>query len=358
MQPFRILSLDGGGIRGAFTAAFLADIEDRLGCRICEYFDLVAGTSTGGIIAAALAAGEPASRIVQFYRERGPAIFTRPYRPRSLIGKLSRWLTNRCLRQSGIDADWLWSPKYEATALTASLEEVFGDRTMEELRHCRAVIPSVDLTKGQTVVFKTPHLPGLIRDRRFRIVDVIRATTAAPTYFPHATFGVGSAYVDGGVWANNPAMVAMAEALRIGKECRRPTLDPPVSLDTIQIFSIGTGRAPYFAKPPATGAGIAWWLAPLIDLVGVSQAQGVHFQSGYILDDRYYRVDFDLPNGSWKLDCIEVIDQLIHLGAAKSAEHLPKIHDQFFRRPTARYLPFGPITTPHPSATAPIGLPV
>src|SRR4051794_5668730 len=74
---FRILSLDGGGILGAFSASFLADIERRLCCRIADHFDLIAGTSTGGIIAAALAAGEPAARVVDFYKSRGPLIFTR-----------------------------------------------------------------------------------------------------------------------------------------------------------------------------------------------------------------------------------------------------------------------------------------
>lgn len=337
---FRILSLDGGGIRGAFTAAFLADIEERTNCRICEFFDLVAGTSTGGIIAAALAAGEPAARIVQFYRERGPAIFVRPARPKTRMAKCRTWLANLCLRKTGIDEDWLWSPKYESGPLRDALEEVFGNRTIEELRCCRTVIPSVDLTKGQTVVFKTPHLPDLVRDRRFRVVDVVLATTAAPTYFPHATFGVGSAYVDGGVWANNPTMVAVAEALRIGKGCRRPGVDRDVALEAITVLSVGTGRAPYFAKPPAGGGGIAWWLAPLLELVSVSQAQGVHFQSSYVLGDRYHRVDFDLPNASWKLDCIDVVDQLIHLGRDRAAEHLASIQNQFLFQPTSPYVPF------------------
>ncbi len=340
---FRILSLDGGGIRGAFTAAFLADIEERTNCRICDHFDLIAGTSTGGIIAAALAAGEPAARIVQFYRERGPAIFVRPEQWRTRIAKCRTWLANRCLRKSGIDEDWLWRPKYESGPLQDSLQDVFGDRTMEDLCCCRTVIPSVDLTKGQTVVFKTPHLPNLVRDRRFRVVDVILATTAAPTYFPHATFGVGSAYVDGGVWANNPTMVAVAEALRIGTGCHRPEIDRGVPLDSITVLSMGTGRASYFAKPPAGGGGIAWWLAPLLELVSVSQAQGVHFQSSYILGDRYHRVDFDLPNESWKLDCVDVVDQLIHLGRDKAAEHLAGIHAKFMANRASPYVPFGTV---------------
>lgn len=337
---FRILSLDGGGIRGAFTAAFLADIEERLACRVCDYFDLIAGTSTGGIIAAALASGEPASKIVNFYREHGPRIFTRAKQSKGLMRGVRDWFTDRLLRRHGIDSDWLRSPKYNAGALLESLEGVFGERTIESLR-CRIVIPSMDLTKGQTVVFKTPHRPDLFRDRGYRIVDVISATTAAPTYFPHATFGAGGAYVDGGVWANNPTMVALVEALRIGRECRRPRIDPIFELDSVQILSVGTGEAKCIFQPPERGGGVAWWLAgPLIELVGMSQAQGVHFQSEYVLDDRYHRVDFDLPDKSWKLDCTDVINQLIHIGHEKAVEQLASIRPTFFRARTIPYVPF------------------
>jgi hypothetical protein len=151
-------------------------------------------------------------------------------------------------------------------------------------------------------------------------VDVVLATTAAPTYFAHATIGVGSAYVDCGVWTNNPTVMAIAEALRIAKDCRRPGIDPIIGLDTISVLSVGTGRAASFTQPPVGGGGIAWWLAPLIELVSVSQAQGVHFECNYALDDRYCRVDFELPNGSWKLDAVGVVDQLVHLAHRITAE--------------------------------------
>jgi hypothetical protein len=115
-RPFRILSLDGGGIRGAFTAAFLADIERRLGCRVADHFDLIAGTSTGGIIAAALAAGEPASRVVEFYRSRGPRIFTRPEPGR--LQRVLAYLPDRLLARVGLDVQSLLAPP--PTAATAS----------------------------------------------------------------------------------------------------------------------------------------------------------------------------------------------------------------------------------------------
>ncbi len=339
-KPFRILALDGGGIRGAFTAAFLAGIEDHLQCRICDYFDLVAGTSTGGIIAAALAAGEPVQRIVEFYRQRGPAIFQRPIRNKSIGGRIRDKVLGHIFPNSGVDYDWLVAPKYEATALRSALEEVFADRTIEGLNCCRAVIPSVDLTRGQTVVFKTPHLPGLVRDRRLRIVDVLLTTTAAPTYFPHASIGEGSAYVDGGLWANNPTMVAVAEALRIGSVCVRPEVDPKFDLDGITVLSVGTGQTRYVARPPAGGGGIVWWLVPLIEIMSSSQAQGVHFQSQYVLRDRYCRVDFEVPGNSWKLDSAEIVDQLIHIGAEKAVERLDEVRRFFSAGRTTPFVGF------------------
>ncbi|HVC97737.1 MAG TPA: CBASS cGAMP-activated phospholipase [Pirellulales bacterium] len=348
-RPFRILALDGGGIRGAFAAAFLACLEERLGCRTCDYFDLVAGTSTGAIIAAALATGEPASRVEVFYRDRGPVIFRRSWeRPTVSRSKgMKRWMgrlpirfVNRRLRRWGVDHDWLWHPKYEVDELQRSLEEVFGQRSVESIANCRLVVPSVDLTRGQTVVFKTPHLPGLIRDRRFRIVDVLLSTTAAPTYLPQAVIGPGSAYIDGGVWANNPSMVAVAEALRIREVCRRDGVDPIFGHSQISLLSVGTGTSPYFAHPPERGGGIVWWAPQLLGLMGITQAQGVHFQCRYILNDRYERVDYSMPDDSWKLDAVGVIDQLVHIGRSSALEKIGTLKSAFYTEPTQRYVPF------------------
>ena len=345
LRPFRILALDGGGIRGAFAAAFLADLERRLQCRVGEYFDMVVGTSTGGIIGAAIAIGEPAARIEHFYREKGPMVFQRWWeQPTPWWRRVRRWIRrmparacDRLLRRFGLDCDWLRRPKYGATVLRESLEEVFGNRTMEDVRTCRLLINSVDLIRGQTIVFKTPHLPGMVRDRHYRIADIILATTAAPTYFPHAVIGEGSAFVDGGVWANNPSMVAVAESIQIKQNCLRAGIDPVFDLESVQLLSIGTGKAPLFAVPPAQGAGVAWWAKGILDLVSITQAQAVHFQSKYILDNRYYRIDFDVPDGSWRLDAVNRLKELIHLGHNKSAEEVSRLKPTFF---TERAVPF------------------
>lgn len=333
---FRILSLDGGGIRGAFTAAFLAEIERQLSHPIGEYFDLIAGTSTGGIIALALALGVPAARIQTFYCEHGPLIFKR--RPSRL-----RWpkpvkdVVNRALRRVGVDVDWLMHSKYEAGCLRTSLQEVFGDRTLEEAE-TRLLIPSIDLTNGRPVTFKTPHQPNFVRDRRFRAVEVALATSAAPSYFPHAVIEGGSAYIDGGFWANNPSIAAYVEAMKIRQVCARPA-DPIFSPDDVLMLSIGTGKPRCYAEPPPGGPGIAWWISPLLTIAPLSQSQGAVFQAQYLLGDRYHRVDFDMPHAPWGLDAVDKIQQLCHLGRTEAATWLGKLRETVFTDPVPRYTP-------------------
>jgi patatin-like phospholipase/acyl hydrolase len=253
-----------GGICGAFSAGFLAGIEEGIGQPLGRYFDLVAGTSTGGIIAAALAFGEPALRIEEFYRDRGPVIFERrkvvpsTWLKRRLrgLGLLAGWAAHRFGTE--LDCDYIVKTKYESGPLKDGLTQVFGNKRLGEAK-TRLVIPSIDLVHGQTKVFKTRHLPHLDLDHRMPVVDVLMATTAAPTFFPHAEIQDGSAYVDGGLWANNPTMVAVVESMAIRERCRRPC-DPVFDLRSTSALSIGTGKCQHFAKPPGDGAGAFWWM--------------------------------------------------------------------------------------------------
>jgi patatin-like phospholipase/acyl hydrolase len=329
-KSFRILSLDGGGIRGAFIAGFLADLEHRLNCRMADHFDLIAGTSTGAIIAVALGLHEPAEKIERFYRDRGPKIFRRRQPlPLTRWQRMKKYFVERHVKGYGLDYDQLQQSKYEAKELRVALEEVFANRTMEEAK-TRLVIPAVDLTRGQTIVFKTPHLPDLFRDRHYRVVDVLMATTAAPTFFPHAVIDEGSAYVDGGLWANNPSMVAIAEALRIREKAGRDGTDHPIDLESIHMLSVGTGKASFFAKPPIGGAGAMWWAPHLFNISSVAQSQGINFQAQYILGDRLRRIDYDLPDGRWSLDSIETLAEMAKIGHERSTEKLASLRPIFF----------------------------
>ncbi len=187
---FQILALSGGGFRGAFTAKILADIERDLGDkRIANYFDLIAGTSIGGILALALAVEIPAAHMVEFFKEHGDQIFR--WRP-SMFGILQS--------------------SYSPTPLQKLLEhpDLFGDRLLGTCKH-PVIVPSINYSQGEPVLFKTPHHVDHRRDHLHRIVDVAMATSAAPSYFPRHRFN-DCQYVDGGLYANAPGMLALHEA--------------------------------------------------------------------------------------------------------------------------------------------------
>jgi patatin-like phospholipase/acyl hydrolase len=183
----KILSIDGGGIKGIFAASVLTQIEKNNNISLCNYFDLIAGTSTGGIIAAALACGIPAEEILQLYLNNGKKIF--PH------GKFFS------LRKT----------KYDTKPLKEVLESVFQSLYIKDCK-TRLLIPAYNLTRNSVRVFKTPHSSDLHFDKDLKIVDCILATTAAPLYFkPHKM--QGGIFVDGGVGANNPSLIAIIEGI-------------------------------------------------------------------------------------------------------------------------------------------------
>jgi uncharacterized protein len=328
-QSFRILSLDGGGVRGAFIAACLAELEKQLRSPVAKYFDLIAGTSTGGIIAIGLGLGLPASQIEAFYLEKSATIFSK--RTPAKLSFTEKTLIRLLKRKFGdFDEDWLFQCKYEAIALKETLTGIFGKSTLGEAIHCRLTIPAVDLIGGQTIVFKTPHLPGLVRDRSYLAVDVALATAAAPAYFPHATIKNGSAYSDGGLWANNPVMVAYAEAMKISAIHREDTKGRAFDSDHISILSIGTGMPTYFLKPKDNDSGLRWWGPRIYNVLSVSQSQGEDFKARYILGNRYHRIDFRIPDKSWDLDSIEMLQEYTHIGRQKAAEHFSAVKANYF----------------------------
>ena len=132
----RILAIDGGGIMGVFPASFLATVEDSIGDNIANYFDLIVGTSTGGIIALGLGLGLSAQEILAFYEKSGPRIF-----------RGNRWL--RWLR-------WLGISKYSKVPLKEALDACFGEKKLGDSKK-RLVIPSLDLESGKVYIYKTAH---------------------------------------------------------------------------------------------------------------------------------------------------------------------------------------------------------
>src|SRR5437016_4423935 len=164
---FRILSLDGGGIKGTFSAAALAALEEATGKRIVEHFDLITGTSTGGIIAIGLAMGATAEEVRRFYETDGPKIFPRRHGVQKWLGRIRN----------------VFRPRFSNEALRAAIQGVVGDRPLKEAK-TRLVIPTYDVNTGKVYLFKTPHHPGYSHHADVTAVDVALATSAAPTYFP------------------------------------------------------------------------------------------------------------------------------------------------------------------------------
>ncbi|QDT14395.1 patatin-like phospholipase family protein [Alienimonas californiensis] len=332
---FRILSLDGGGLRGAFGAGFLAALERRVvpanGKPLAAHFDLLAGTSTGGILACGLASGLTAQRLVQFYREQGPEIFhaREPFRPRTSVRPLYPLASRLFWQKTGMPMDELFRARYCPFHLADAFVTAFGDRTLGELDAARLIVPAVNLSRGRIHLFRTGHLPGGRGcQRELKLVDLLVAATAAPTYFPHKVID-GEAYCDGGVWANNPTVLAVAEAVALTSGAagledaahdRRSDYEKAVDVTGIEVLSLGTGRATYSLSPPGADAGSLYWARHIADVMGHSMQQGTELPAEFFLGDRLMGVNFDLPDVTWRLDAADKLEALFDLGEAAAAE--------------------------------------
>lgn len=232
-RPFRILSIDGGGIRGVFPAAVLAELERRFlgGASISNHFDMIAGTSTGGIIALALAHGMTARQALNIYLERGERIFP----PAAGLGKVSRALR------------WVFKPKHDQSALKEELLRIFGDKVLDDAV-TRLVIPSFEGRHGEPFLYKTPHHPDYQKDRHKKFAHVALHTTAAPSYYPGVEDD-GYVMIDGGIWANNPVMNALVDALACFDVAR----------EDVRILSLGTGESTFTVDERARNGGIKDW---------------------------------------------------------------------------------------------------
>ena len=342
---FRILSLDGGGLRGSFGAGFLAALERRVvpatGRPLAARFDLLAGASTGGILAAGLAAGLTAGRLVRFYREQGPEIFhpREPFKPRAAarpLLPLAGWLFER---KTGMPIDELFRARYCPFHLHDAFVTAFGDLTLGDLDAARLIVPAVNLSKGAIHLFRTPHLPGGRGcDRELKIVDLLIAATAAPTYFPHKVID-GEAYCDGGVWANNPTILAVAEAVALTSgagdlERANPDaasdFEKAIDVSEIEVLSIGTGRATYSLSPPGADAGSLYWARHIADVMGHSMQQGAELPAEFFLGRRLVGVNFDIPDATWTLDAADKVEELFTLGEAAFAEVGDAVVERFF----------------------------
>lgn len=278
-RAFRILSIDGGGYRGVFAANVLKCIESILGGEGFDWrrqFDLMAGTSTGSIIAAGLVTGKKASEICTFYDGYGEKIFP----------KRSFW--NRMVNPCGVRRRL-----YDSSILQELLEKEFGHKTLGEIDF-PLLIPATNIETGNVFVLKSNY-GQFDRDKNIRLVDAVLASCAAPTFFKPRE--VGDYFLaDGGLWANNPALMAMIEAkFRLGQ-----------NIDQVKVLSIGTGKSvtkyTRTNNPVSREWGVTTWGVSMLGLV--LNLQSVHTENMINLlfgDGRsapnVLRIDFDNSGG-------------------------------------------------------------
>ncbi len=281
-QPFQILALSGGGFRGLYTAQVLADLEQESGHSIAKHFDLLAGTSVGGILALAVACEIPMDRVVTLFSEHGNKIFKK----RSFF---SHWLS---IRKSPYTSDGLKELLQQ--------DDLFGNKKLSDAKH-PVIVPAINYTRGFPVVFKTPHHPDLKRDHEFLLTDIALATSAAPAYFPRHYFD-SQQYVDGGLCANNPALLALHEA----------DFYFDIPLDRIRLLSIGTLSAKRTVNPKTSrnGGAIDWaesyiklanFPKNVIDLTLSSQQQMMQQIAEHRLQKhggRFFKIDETLTSKS------------------------------------------------------------
>ena len=277
-SAFNILALDGGGARGVYSAQVLACVEKETGGPVRAHFDLIAGTSTGSIIAGAAAVGIPMSEVVKLFEKESPRIFQ------------GRWLGSFHIRS-----------KYPRRPLEEVIRGCVSDVTLGEVSTPLMIMGS-DISTGGVHVFKSRYPKELgesyVRDSDVVLADAILASCAAPTYFDPVPVG-SFLLADGGLWANNPSIMALTEA--VSKFNR--------SLEQIRILSIGTGHSVnLYSKRRLWGLITGWGREKLVSYVFRLQSDASTNMAKLLLTDRYLRMDPEIE--ALGLDDIEHLANL------------------------------------------------
>lgn len=321
----RILSIDGGGIKGTQPAAFLATLEQDLERPIGEYFDLIAGTSTGGILAIGLALGHSAKDLLKLYEDRGPIIFGQQEEPDTKLGRVMR-LFNR-IKSTGKHAV---SPKHDAATLRHELDKVLQGALIGEAR-TRLVVPAWDADRRCPHIYKTAHHERIKTDYREPALDAAMATAAAPTFFKrHRTMNdVG--LLDGGVWANNPIAVATVECITLLGW--RP--------EELRILSLGCADEVY-ALPEEPG--FFGLNLKLLNLFADGQSHGALGMAKLLTGHPYagekiYRYAPAVRAGTFAMDDTSKISQLKGIGVSAARDTKSRIGQVFFQSVAEPFVP-------------------
>ena len=291
-EGFNILALDGGGTRGIYAAQLLARVEWTLDAQVKDCFDLITGTSTGSIIAGAAAAGVPMKEVVSLFESDGPRIF----RKTPLVTKVFM----------------LFRSRYSEKPLARVLDRYLHGMTLGDVS-VPLMIPSADISTDGVHVFKSRFLNELggsyTRDGEVLLKDAILASCAAPTYFDPQTVGP-YLLVDGGLWANNPSIIALTEAM--SKFNKLP--------EQVRVLSIGTGHTKnMYTKRKFWGLLTGWGRDKLLNYALGIQSQASSNVAKLILKDGYLRLDPEID--TWELDDTKCIPNLKALADKDFTHH-------------------------------------
>lgn len=289
MRSYRILSLDGGGIRGVITTVMMQRLnkEPALAGWL-DSVDLIAGTSTGGLLALGLAKGLGLEEIRSLYVEKGAKIFD------------DSWLDNV------LDLGTIIGAQYSNGNLSKELQRLLGQTTLSQLQK-HVLITSFDLDNEDKNPSKRKwkpklfhNFPGPNTDKDQLAYKVGLYTSAAPTYFPSV-----DGYIDGGVYANNPSMCAVAQALD-------PRYKLGVNLSDLVLLSLGTGTSLVHIERKTLNWGLAQWAKPLIDLIMDGVSGIADYQCEQILAEKYQRLAPVFPAGvSLPLDAVKRVPEMV-----------------------------------------------
>ena len=282
-KTFNVLTIDGGGLRGMYAASIILNMEQKLGINFKDEFDLIAGTSTGAIIAAGLAIGLPAQSIVDLYMEKGEFIFKKNF-----------W--------GGVV-----TPKYNNNNLKQVLEDVFGDKRFNDAK-TRLMVTATNVSDGMQWIFKSLYHESLTRDQGVKLADAVLSSCCAPVYFnPYQVND--QLLADGGLWANNPALVALAETVGHNIDIKKYK---------IRILSLGTGvNIKYYPLDWGDKKwGAARWGTGLIDVIFNMQSFSVERYLGALMNtEQYLRINFEIKD-ALPIDDTKVMPVLMDRGAS------------------------------------------
>ena len=298
----RILCIDGGGARGIFPASFLSSLDEKIEGNLAEYFDLIVGTSSGGIIALSLGLGIQPTEILRCYREHVGKVFGQGRK------NLLYFINPRA--------------KYKTDGLRDLLYSLTGDRRLGA-SSVRLAIPTWNSTSRRPYIYKTAHHSRYAYDHETPALEVGLATSAAPHYFSEYRTSDKQTLLDGGLFANNPLLVALTEAIGV--------LGWDIS--ALQVLSVGTGVEIRRKRKPWRIC-LYGYLTYLIDEIRDAQESSSLAMGSWLLRDgaksRLYRITHSFAEGERDLDDTDNLHELEGLGRERAREHLSNLREVFF----------------------------